>query len=344
VPILAYYYIWFDPSSWGRAKKDVPLLGRYSSDERAVMRRHIELARSAGIDGFLVSWKDTPKLTERLHRLVEIARVEHFKLGIVYQGLDFARDPIPVSKVAADLRLLADTYAGDPVFDVVGGRPVVVWTGTDAFSAADLRLATDPVQDRLMMLASSRSTEQWQRVSDSFEGNAYYWSSVNPAKTWYPRELTKMGQAVHATGGLWVAPAAAGFDATLVGGKTVVERNDGRTLETELTTAVRSAADVIGLISWNEFTENSHIEPSERYGGSALAVVAGFTGSGTPLPVIDTAAAPRSSVAGGLNGVAALSVMFVLLGALLVWSLWRRSPDDVDVSGAARGRHADPAS
>src|SRR5215213_1398445 len=33
IPILAYYYIWFDVKSWDRAKTDIPLLGRYSSDE-----------------------------------------------------------------------------------------------------------------------------------------------------------------------------------------------------------------------------------------------------------------------------------------------------------------------
>ena len=41
IPVLAYYYIWFDPGSWDRAKTDYPALGRYSSDEPAVMRTHI---------------------------------------------------------------------------------------------------------------------------------------------------------------------------------------------------------------------------------------------------------------------------------------------------------------
>ena len=39
-----------------------------------------------------------------------------------------------------------------------------------------------------------------------------------------------MGEAVHAHGGLWIAPAAPGFDARQVGGTTVVERRDGATL------------------------------------------------------------------------------------------------------------------
>ena len=64
--LFAYYYIWFNAGSWNRAKIDYPLLGRYSSDDRGVMERHVSWARQAGIDGFIVSWKSTPVLNRRL--------------------------------------------------------------------------------------------------------------------------------------------------------------------------------------------------------------------------------------------------------------------------------------
>ena len=38
-PLFAYYYIWFNGTSWDRAKTDYPVLGRYSSDDRGVTRR-----------------------------------------------------------------------------------------------------------------------------------------------------------------------------------------------------------------------------------------------------------------------------------------------------------------
>ena len=38
-----------------------------------------------------------------------------------------------------------------------------------------------------------------------------------------------------------------------------------------------------GLISWNEYSENTHVEPSTRYQDEALRVIAEFTGS--PLVV-----------------------------------------------------------
>ncbi len=334
VPVWAYYYIWFDPSSWDRAKSDTPLLGTYSSDERTVMRRHVELAQSAGIDGFLVSWKDMATLSDRLERLADVAREADFRLGIVYQGLDFARRPIETRQACADLAKFTSRWAADPVFHLRGERPIVVWTGTDEFSTADLEQCVAPVRDRLRVLASSRSIEEWDRASSVFEGSAYYWSSVDPRKEWYPRKLAEMGDAVHADGGLWVAPAAPGFDARLIGGKTVVPREGDRTLTRELEAATLSSADAIGLISWNEFSENSHVEPSQRYGMTALRTVASFTGSGATLPVLDSSAPPPRPTASGVNGVTALIIMATVLGGLLVWTRWRREPDPAD-DGAA---------
>src|SRR5439155_15743171 len=102
IPLFAYYYQWFDPSSWNRAKIDFPELGRYSSDDPNVMRQHIELAKAAGINGFIVSWKSTAVGNRRLHSLAQIAAQENFKLAMIYQGLDFSRNPLPPSRVAAD--------------------------------------------------------------------------------------------------------------------------------------------------------------------------------------------------------------------------------------------------
>ena len=38
----------------------------------------------------------------------------------------------------------------------------------------------------------------------------------------------------------------------------------------------------MGLISWNEFSENTHVEPSERYGARYLDVVADVRGATQP--------------------------------------------------------------
>ena len=274
VPVLAYYYIWFDPQSWDRAKKDFPLLGRYSSDDADVMRQHIRWAKQAGIDGFIVSWKSTDKLDRRLNQLVKIADQENFKLAIIYEGLDYQRDPIPVNQVDADLNYFIDHYAGQKVFDIFQ-KPMVIWSGTWQYSPEEIQSVVQAKRGQLLVLASEKNVQGYQRLAKLVDGDAYYWSSVNPdTNSGHEEKLKAMAEAIHQNNGIWIAPAAPGYDSQLLGGSTVVDRKNGETLRQELQAALQSTPEAIGLISWNEFSENSYVEPSQKYGDQSLKVLA----------------------------------------------------------------------
>jgi phospholipase C len=316
--LFSYYYIWFNTGSWNRAKTDYPVLGRYSSDDRDVMRKHVQWAKRAGIDGFIVSWKSTPVLNRRLRRLAEVAEAERFKLLVIYQGLDFEREPLPATRVRHDLDVFVRRYAHARAFDVFE-KPLVIWSGTWRFTRPEIASVTKPSRRSLLVLASERNVEGYGRVDDLVDGNAYYWGAVNPSTyPGYPEKLAAMGAAIRARGGLWIAPAAPGFDARLVGGTSVVKRRNGTTLRTQLDAATRSAPDAIGLISWNEFSENTHVEPSERYGSHYLDVVADVRGA-TPADVqdFDSSEPAATGVSYGvplLGGVALfLAASFLLL-------------------------------
>jgi hypothetical protein len=286
VPLLAYYYIWFDPSSWDRGKTDQPLLGRYSSDDEAVMRQHVRWAKAAGIEGFIVSWKSTAVLDKRLESLMRIAAEEDFRLAIIYQGLDFKREPLGIELIAEDLDRFIAEYAADPVFRI-WEKPLVIWSGTWEFTEAEIEDVAEPRRDRLLILGSERSLDGVARIAPLLDGNAYYWSSVNPAtNSRHETKLREMGRAVHDAGGRWIAPAAPGFDARRIGGASVVPRAEGRTLAAELDAAVRSLPDAVGLISWNEFSENTHVEPSRAHGDRYIGLLADWRNR-PPLDVAD---------------------------------------------------------
>jgi hypothetical protein len=314
-PLYAHYYIWYGVSSWKRAKIDYPSIGRYSSDEASFMRRHVELAKQAGIDGFLVSWKSTPLLDDRLAKLVEVARRAHFKLGIVYQGLDFERRPLPARKVAQDLDLLARRYGRSPVF---GGfsKPIVAWSGTWRFSPQEIAHVRKVVGGRLLLLGTEKNVADYEAKASLFDGDLYYWSSVNPdTNPHYGAKLNAMGQAAHSHGSLWFAPAAPGFDARAVGGHSAVDRHDGATLRREMDAAQQSQPDAIGLISWNEFSENTHVEPSERYGRQALKTLADIRG--THLKALDDVDSSAAAVRDA-PGPGALVVVLGFVGLLVL--------------------------
>lgn len=273
VPVLAYFYIWYDNSSWNRAKIDTPLLGTYSSDDATVMRQQIQEAKAAGINGFIVSWKSTDVLNRRLNQLAQISQEENFKLAIIYQGLDFNRDPLPATQVANDLDYFIQNFASMPAFQLYS-KPLVIWSGTWKFSTQDIDQITRSRLGALLILASERDVQGINRLANLVDGDAYYWSSVNPATfKGYLAKLSQMSELVHKYGGMWIAPAAPGFDARLIGGSTIVDRNNGDTFRTEINTAMASSPDALGIISWNEFSENSYIEPSQTYGSQYLDVL-----------------------------------------------------------------------
>jgi hypothetical protein len=202
-------------------------------------------------------------------------------------------------------------------------KPVIIWSGTWKYNRDDIAFVTRPRQDKLLILASEKSVEGYERVADLVDGNAYYWSSVNP-DTFpnYEQRLKQMGDAVHARGDLWFAPAASGFDALLIGGSTVVERKGGDTLRREYNAAIGSSPDAVGLISWNEFSENSHIEPSERYGERYLQVLADLRGAKAPVIGSFDSSEPASTATS--YGPVVIGAFVLILIAMVAYVLRRR--------------------
>ena len=271
--LFAYYYIWFDLRSWDRAKIDLPLLGKYVSDDEKVMRQHVRWAKEVGIDGFIVGWKSTDKLDARLDKILKIADEENFKILMIYQALDFARNPLKLSKIRADIDGFIAEHLDHPSLRVFG-KPVMIWSGTWKFSARDVASVTAPRRDRLLFLGTAKTVKDYERIAESLDGNAYYWSSVNVETNLnYEAKLSDMADAIHSHNGLWIAPAAPGFDARLVGGTQVVDRKNGETLRQQMSAASQSTPDAIGLISWNEFSENSYVEPSVKFGRYYLDII-----------------------------------------------------------------------
>jgi hypothetical protein len=282
-PVLAHFYMWFSASSWSRAKTDFPAVGRYSSDQSSVMRKQVAQARAAGIDGFMVGWKSTSDLNSRLAALRSVAAESDFKLAITYQAQDFNRDRLPVTQVRQDLQQLAATYADDTVFHVLGPRPVVALSGTWNYSADELRSIIEPVASQLMVLATEKNVTDYERVASVVDGELYYWSSADPKSTGkYQDKLLAMANAVREHCGTWIAPVAPGFDARQIGGTSVVDRRDGATLRSSWEAALATVPDAIGVISWNEFSENTYIEPSRKYGARYLDVLRALTGAPPP--------------------------------------------------------------
>jgi hypothetical protein len=244
VPLLAYYSMAHEADSWNSEASDVPLLGRYSSDDPAIVRKHIRLAKQAGIDGFIVSWRNTPRFNARLEQLLATADGEDFKLAISYQGLDAQDNPLALSKVGADLDYFVRHYSRHAALTIFG-KPVIIWSGIWQYSPEDVASVTNTRRQRLLVLASARDLDEYQRVADSVDVTPTTGHRQTRRRTRLLRELGSW-QRCPFPGGLWFAPRRPASSSSPAGGRSIATMGS---LCAGREAATASTPDAIGLIS-----------------------------------------------------------------------------------------------
>lgn len=240
MPVFAYYYLWMTGWYWSEHKLDHPVEpfpGNYRSDNPAVIGWQVRQARAAGLTGFIVSWKDTPAYRRILPLVERGARKGGLKLALEYEGLNAARQPLPVAKVAADFRFFTSTYASNPVWYRIDGKPR---RRVQAARCLHRR-------GRLLLVLGLPGTGP----------------------------LLRQQARGHGCGG---SPGSQDLDRAVRARRQrhPHRRRPGRPpprwrhLRVEYATAARSAPDILGLISWNEWTENTYVEPSVKFGFTYL--------------------------------------------------------------------------
>jgi len=200
---------------------------------------------------------------------------KHFSLMLGYEGLDNSRKPRSASDVRNDLNYFARTYAANSVFHVAayGAKAVVMFLDSGSYSTATLRSVLTPLHPKVTLIGDERGVSQWNRgVSSIFDGDGWYWSSENPySNPGAFAQLTALSSTLHAQHKLWFSPLSAGYDRANFGTNgSCVPRDGTQTLRRLYTGNAASHPDGWMFISWNEYFENTYVEPSVRYGSTYL--------------------------------------------------------------------------
>jgi hypothetical protein len=263
---------------------DLPNQGLYNQSDPAVFGPQIAEAEAAGITGFLVSWQGTglPTQTyhssgydERLHQMVravdlynQLHPTKPFHLGLAFSAFgDYHR---PAAEIVADLSYFTATYGHDPAFEnAYSQHPLVVFMDSRKFPVATVA-ATWTAEHSKAYLVGDETAASWSRDAPYLDASSYYWSSENPlTNRTAGSDVRQLGEEVHEAGKRWFAPFIPGYDDQLVGG-SCVPRDGVQTMETVWATNVTSHPDAWFGISWNEFVENTYLEPSLAYGSTYL--------------------------------------------------------------------------
>lgn len=137
--VLALYYPWYGtPAVSGRWMHQegadpthkviadhthYPVLGPYDSADPAVIERHLQEAKAAGIDTLVCSWWGPKDPTDKAIRLLlRHAPAHGMKVCVQWEQLGATGG---VAAAVADLSYLRDTVGQHPAYLRQGGRPVV---------------------------------------------------------------------------------------------------------------------------------------------------------------------------------------------------------------------------
>jgi hypothetical protein len=288
-----------------------PLVGLYDSADPAVAEWHVQLAKAAGIDAFLVDWWDThDALDQNVDRgIVAAADKLGFKFALLDERAQFHQ------KFEDYQVMLARTlkrYKDHPAYLRIDGRPVVYLyqVATEpGLTAAEFPLLKKHVEsevgpvywivDKIAHDAKAANAgdkdrekcipEDWLATPgvDSF---AFYSTFSNFRAHEYDaivgkyRYLTKLA---HDAGKKMLLPVHPGHDnSRFRDDPDVMPRRDGQTLRDLLRAATDAGADYIMVTSWNEWPESTVIEPSSTWSDpyQYLKVIAEWRGKKFEIP------------------------------------------------------------
>ncbi len=268
--VLAFYYAWYDQKTWRSGKvSDLPL-SPYASADREAMARHIDQAKGAGIDAFVVNWWGQGNQTEKnLKALLDIAAQRGFRIAVDFD----LNSPFMggVGGCADNLRHLHSIHTAHPAYLRYRGRPVVFFYNVTRLPAAtwqSLRDQADPGRNALWIAEGTDLA--YQSVFDGHHLYSITWPNrIPPSQT-----LTKWGDRVrkynreHGTAKLWVATVMPGYDDRKVrpGSGFAREREGGEYYRQCWQAAMASKPHWVIINSFNEWPEGSYIEPSQAHG------------------------------------------------------------------------------
>ena len=286
--ILAHYYPWYTADTWRDPQMADSPLRLYSTDEQSDVNEQAQAARAAGIDGFVVSWQGKEAGNGfndgRMRLVLEAGRRSGLKACMYTETFVANRgnvwgDPIDPTVMFDWLAEIVDMYGGHPAYLRVDGRPVIF------IYAASLVPQSEWVNVFARLRASGRNPlliGDFVRSTllEPFDGEYQYTNvrlSADQVLENYRTESLRVRTYHLLRPGdrrrIWIAAVTPGYDdLRLIGRQTpfTIDRLNGRVYDDQWRAAIDTGADWVIVTSWNEWWENTEIEPGKRYGRTFL--------------------------------------------------------------------------
>lgn len=288
--VWAFYYPWYSLETWSEPVFNDRPLHPYASADVAVMTRHLDEARAAGIDGFLSSWWGPGSDTDQnFGVLMDLAADRDFKVAIYFETLAGAGDtPLPEEQIYTSLAYALRTHGSHPAWMQVYGKPLVVLYSTNAVPLAAWRRVFERLRSEgldFYCVGMGYDLADLEVFDTLHEYVISFYPNLSNLYQQTASGLRRQSLLTDVTDPhLWIATVQPGYDETLLPGREglFVDRRDGDYYRSTWQAALASDPDWIFITSFNEFWENTHIEPSRFYGDAYMNITAEYTAQFKP--------------------------------------------------------------
>jgi len=283
--MLAFYYPWYY-IPWDESKLGDHPLAQYNSDDPNIIAQHVKWAQKAGLDGFVVSWwgGNNPHYNPDIMGQILDMMGDTELYATIY--LEIYNNPVLTSPQAViqDIEYVLDRYGNHPHFLRQDGVPVIFVYAAEYVPRG----------------SAATPYAAWQNIIGALQADGYVALLIGDAldplylnvfaglHTYLPLQSPTVYQNIscqsHRSGKMWAATIFPGFDNRKISPSfphttqesvgpqraaldaLYIPRNNGQTYSATFAAALQSEPDWVLVTSFNEWYENSHIEPGVMYG------------------------------------------------------------------------------
>lgn len=285
--IWAFYYLWYNADDWNSPRlKDRPAT-QYESGDRNALLRHVEQAKTAGIDGFVGSWWGPHDYTDvNFRELLDVAAERSFWIMPYLETLQDPNQARPEQEITAWLEYLLREYGRHPAYFHLDDKPVVVIYSSDAVPLTTWRRVFDELKskdlDALyvgMGLLDPGTLAVFDGLHDygvagQFRLGLYYQRAAKQVRCY---SLLRPDTAPK----IFAATLQPGYDDRSLPGRegSYWSRREGDSYRYTFEAARKGDPDWMFVTTWNEWWEHTYIEPSVQYGDLYLRLTKEFADS-----------------------------------------------------------------
>jgi len=292
-----------DPERRAEGLRDIasvyyPLIGPYDSRSRAVIRYHLQTARAAGIQGFIVDWygigdntdAPIPLLLDEADRLgMRVALCYEEKINFLWRGVKSRQEAI--RDATADLKYLVSHYTAHPAYLRRNGKPLILqfdgWgdgpLGPKYFTPEELKRILSSLPVPVAYCRQGLTPAYHPEIPGAFQ----WWSSNADDIRGFAEQSRRMIQENKLA--FFANEISPGFDDTGVwgwgDGARVTPRAGLSLLKATFDLAFTAQPEFIQIVTWNDFNEGTVIEPTREKGFQYLDALATWWAQkkGTPV-------------------------------------------------------------